>query len=67
MRKNVFIAIATAVVLSMGISSCSKCQVCTKTSEPEVRICKGDYGTETEYGFAVDVKKGQGYNCKSSI
>jgi len=67
MRKTLLLASAFLVLLSVGMSSCSKCQVCTKTSEPEVRLCKGDYGTETEYGFAVDTREAQGYNCKASI
>jgi hypothetical protein len=65
--KKVLFASIVAMVLCMGASSCSKCQVCTKPSEPEVRLCKGDYGSETEYGFAVDAKEAQGYECKSSI
>ena len=67
MRKSLLLASAFLVVLSVGMSSCSKCQVCTKPSEAEARICKGDYNTETEYGFAIDLKESQGFECKSSI
>jgi hypothetical protein len=65
--KNVIFMSMTALVLCVGATSCSKCQVCTKPSEPEVRLCKGDYGTETEYGIAVDTKEAQGYECKGSL
>lgn len=65
--KKVLFASVVALLFITGMSSCSKCQVCTKASEPEVRLCKGDYGSETEYGFAVDTKEALGYNCKASI
>jgi hypothetical protein len=66
MKKLLFTSL-TAVLLSMGISSCGKCQVCTKSSSSEERICRKDYDSETEYGFAIDVKEAAGYECKSSI
>ncbi len=65
--KKVLFASVVALFFTVGMSSCSKCQICTKPSEPEVRICKGDYNSETEYGFALDTKKAQGYSCKASI
>lgn len=66
MKKVLFVSVV-ALLFSTSISSCSKCQVCTKPSEPEQRLCKGDYNTETEFGFAVDTKEAQGYDCKASI
>ncbi|HLP52000.1 MAG TPA: hypothetical protein VK154_14025 [Chitinophagales bacterium] len=66
MKKLVFASVA-ALALSFSISSCSKCQVCTKDSEPETRICKSDYNSETAYGLAVDTKEAMGFECKSSL
>lgn len=66
MKKLLLIPVL-GLVFAGGMSSCSKCQVCKKPSEPETRICKGDYNTETEYGFAIDLKESQGFECKSSI
>lgn len=65
--KKVLFASVVALLFTTGMSSCSKCQVCTKPSEPEVRLCKGDYSSETEFGFAVDVKESQGFECKASL
>ena len=65
--KKVLFASVFAVLFVTGMSSCGRCQVRTKASEPEVRICKGDYGSETEFGFAIDVKESQGYNCKNAL
>lgn len=65
--KKVLFASVFGIFFAMGMSSCSKCQVCTKPSEPEARLCKSDYSSETEFGIAVDVKEAQGYDCKSSI
>ena len=67
MIKKLLVLPVAALFISMSISSCSKCVVCKKTSEPETRICEKDYGSNTEYGFAVDVKESQGYTCKSSL
>jgi len=67
MRKKLFLLPVATLFISMSISSCSKCRVCTKDSEPETRICEKDYGSKTEYGFAVDVKESQGFTCKSSL
>lgn len=52
--------------MSFIFSACDEfdCEICTKASEPEVRICEEDYDSKTEYGLAVDAKEAQGYNCK---
>lgn len=55
------------IVFSMAFSSCKQCQVCTKPSEPEIRVCEKDYGTATEYGLAIDVYEAQGYDCGGAI
>jgi hypothetical protein len=65
--KKVLFASMFGILFAAGMSSCSKCQVCTKPSEAEARLCKGDYSSETEYGFAVDAKEAQGFECKASI
>jgi hypothetical protein len=67
MIKKLLVLPAVALFISMSISSCSKCKVCTKDSEPETRICEKDYNSNTEYGFAVDVKESQGFACKGSL
>ncbi len=62
--KKIFFASAFAVLISMGFTSCRKCEVCTKESEPEIRICEGDYGSNTEYGLALDALETSGYECR---
>ncbi len=62
--KNVFYTAAVAVIIMMSSSSCRKCQICTKDSAPEVRVCEGDYNNATEYGVVIDVLEGSGYNCR---
>ena len=66
MKKLLFIP-ALAIVFSMGITSCSKCQLCKKNNSPEVKVCEKDYNTNTEYGVAVDGYKAQGYTCNNSL
>jgi len=56
-----------AAIFSMSISSCSKCQICSKPNSNEVRICEKDYKSNTAYGFAVDAYEANGYACKASI
>ncbi|MBL0309923.1 MAG: hypothetical protein IPP77_09675 [Bacteroidetes bacterium] len=65
--KKVFIASAFALILSSGLMSCKRCQVCTKSSSPEVRVCEKDYSNNTLYGLALDAYEAQGYSCKNSI
>jgi hypothetical protein len=65
--KHLFFTAALAVIVSMGFTSCKKCQVCTKNSSPEIRICEKDYSTNTEYGLALDAYEANGYNCKNSL
>jgi hypothetical protein len=63
-NKNVFLPAALAVGFLMSFSSCRKCEVCTKDSEPEVRICEKDYDSNTEYGLAIDFREAAGYECR---
>jgi hypothetical protein len=60
------IALYTSIIiLTFGVSSCKdKCEICTKDSEPEVRICEEDYNSNTEYGLALDLRIASGYNCR---
>ena len=62
--KNVFYTAAVAVIIMMSSSSCRKCQICTKDSAPEVRVCESDYNNVTEFGVVIDVLEGSGYNCR---
>lgn len=66
MKMIIFVA-AIGFAMLTGFSSCKQCQICTKDSSPEVRICERDYNTDTEYGFAIDAQEAQGYNCKGAI
>ena len=62
--NKLFFAAVMAVSVTMGLTSCSKCEICTKASEPETRICENDYDSNTEYGLALDAKEAAGYECK---
>lgn len=61
--KKVAFAPLLFVLAIVGLSSCADCKVCTKDSEPEIRICEKDYDTETEYGLAIDFEEAAGYEC----
>jgi hypothetical protein len=63
MKKMSFTA-AIAVLILGGLSSCRKCEICTKDSSPEVRICEKDYNSNTEYSITLDVLEAGGYNCR---
>ena len=62
--NKVLLASAMSVIILMSFNSCRKCEICTKESSPEVRVCEGDYGTKTEYGLAIDALEFGGYNCR---
>lgn len=62
--KKLFYAVAFAAFISMSFTSCRKCEICTKESSPEVRVCEGDYGSKTEYGLAIDGYELLGYDCR---
>lgn len=65
--KKVFFATAFAVLMLAGTSSCKRCQICTKASSPEIRVCEKDYDTNTQYGLALDGYEALGYDCKNAI
>jgi len=50
--------------VAVGLSSCSKCEICTKESSNEIRICEDDYNNNTAYGLALDFQESMGYNCR---
>ncbi|MEX0813000.1 MAG: hypothetical protein WD048_12345 [Chitinophagales bacterium] len=62
--KKLFITSTLAFLIVMGFSSCRKCVVCNKDSEPEVRLCEGDYNSNTEYGATVDFYEARGFDCR---
>jgi hypothetical protein len=62
--KKTFFTSVIAVLFLTAFSSCRKCQICTKDSSPEVRICEKDYNSNTAYGFAIDGYEAVGYNCR---
>lgn len=62
--KNSSVLIASSLFIIMALASCGKCQICTKDSSPEVRICRGDYNNNTAYGLALDVQEAGGYECR---
>jgi hypothetical protein len=65
--KKVILFSAMVAFVTIAFSSCSPCEVCTKASEPEVRICEKDYGSATEYGITIDVMEASGFDCKQSL
>jgi len=65
MKKLSFL-FAMGAFISLGLSSCSKCEVCTKDNSNEVRICQKDYGSNTTYGLALDAQEAGGYECKTA-
>lgn len=65
--KLKLLALLLGTVGITALGACSKCKVCTKENSPEVRLCEKDYGSQTEYGFAVDVKEADGYTCNESF
>ena len=62
--KKTFLFSVLTVIISLGFTSCRKCEICTKESEPEIRICEGDYGSNTEYGLALDALEAGGFKCR---
>lgn len=65
-RKSIITAVV-ATVFATGLGSCTKCEVCTKTNSPEIRVCEKDYNTKTQYNVMLDTYQANGYVCKSSI
>lgn len=63
MRKAIFTTSIIAFA-AMAMASCNDCEICTKDSSPEVRLCETDYGNSTEYGLAQDFYTNAGYSCK---
>ncbi len=62
--KKLFLFSTLAVILSLGFTSCRKCQICTRSASPEIRICDKDYDSNTQYGLAIDALEATGYNCR---
>lgn len=60
--KNVMYTVAVVAVM-LSVSSCRKCQICTKDSAPEIRVCEKDYNSATEYGAVIDSYEFIGYDC----
>ncbi len=50
--------------VAIGLSSCGKCQICTKESGNDVRVCQKNYDSNTAYGLALDMYESQGYTCR---
>jgi NADH:ubiquinone oxidoreductase subunit F (NADH-binding) len=63
--KTIIIAIATAVVFIGGLESCQSCTICTKGSEPDVRLCKSDYSSDGQYHDAIVNKENDGFSCNN--
>jgi hypothetical protein len=63
MRKVLFAA-SMIVFTTMGLVSCVDCDICTKDSAPEMRLCEDDYGSATEYNFNLDLLEADGYDCR---
>ncbi|MEI6312519.1 MAG: hypothetical protein WCP57_09680 [Bacteroidota bacterium] len=65
--KKITIIMIGLMATSYMFTACSSCEVCTKASSNEVRICEKDYNSNTEYGFTIDTYKAMGYKCKASL
>jgi hypothetical protein len=65
--KKITLILIGIIAVSFTFTSCSSCQVCTKASSNEVRVCEKDFDSNTEYGFTIDTYKALGYKCKASI
>lgn len=63
MKNKIFTTVFASIFI-LGLASCRKCEICTKESEPEIRICEGDYNNNTEYGLTLDGLEAQGYKCR---
>lgn len=63
MRKSIF-ALSMIAFTVVGLSACSKCEVCTRDASNEIRVCESDYSSNTAYGLALDFQETQGYNCR---
>lgn len=63
MRKALF-TLSMSFFVAMGLSACSKCEICTREDSNEIRVCEDDYGSNTAYGLALDFQETQGYNCR---
>jgi hypothetical protein len=64
--KKSFLFITTAIFL-FGFTSCKRCQVCTRSSSPTVRVCEKDYKNNAEYGITLDGYEAVGYTCKNKL
>ena len=62
--KKVLLILALATTVIIGFSSCRKCQICTKESKPDIRVCEDSYGSNTEYGLVLDGYQLDGYVCQ---
>lgn len=61
--KKILFATSMIAFTVMSLSACTDCDICTKDSAPEMRLCEDDYGSATEYNFRLDVLEADGYNC----
>ncbi len=66
-NKNIIVTTVLAIAIATGLGSCTKCEVCTQTNSPEIRVCEKDYNTKAEYNTALDGYQATGYVCKSSL
>jgi len=66
MKKLSFLG-AMGIVISLGLTSCSRCEICTRDNSNEIRVCEKDYDTNTAFGFTVDTYEATGYKCKPAI
>jgi len=64
--KKIFMLVAS-ISLIIGATSCTKCKVCTKPAEAEIRFCEKDYSSSTAYGLVIDIATSQGFTCSNSI
>jgi hypothetical protein len=65
--KKVFLLTAVTAIFLLGFTSCKRCQVCTRSSSPTIRVCEKDYKNNTEYGLTLDGYEATGYACKNKL
>jgi hypothetical protein len=62
--KKLFHAALSVVIFSATLSSCKRCDVCTRHSERNIAVCENHYGSHHDYDEVLKAYKDLGYDCK---
>ena len=60
-RLHFFIVLLSAIFF---FSACKDCKTCTRTSVPEIEVCKSDYIEKDLYNRALEGFESSGYTCE---